>query len=277
MLLLSSLPARLSGQETDNYLKSLLSDYYKGRIVRAKVTIPAGRKGLEIVDGKLRTKSFADHQPAAQPGEPLLITGLQFKSKSIDVEFDGGESDHPSVSQSAGKNFASQISNTISFRLHLQFPRQLTVRDLNIQTINRFLSAAVDVSALTPVPAHQEGTVSAVSSAASGAPVSDRSELERRLAERRAKAEGIETAPTRAEEIPTEPGIGEMSVECSIGRARLYIDGAFSGYTPRTVRIRAGVHTVLILCDRCTAWEKQFFVPTGKVSLIRADVAQSTP
>ena len=43
----------LTGQQIDHDLKELLSDYYLGKPVRAKITIPANESGIEVVDGQL--------------------------------------------------------------------------------------------------------------------------------------------------------------------------------------------------------------------------------
>ena len=260
-------PARLSGQATDDYLKSLLNQYYTGKIVRARVAIPADKKGLEIVDGLIRNAPAS--RVAAEPGDPLLISQLRFKSRRIEVQFDG-EGNEPA----AGKNFAGKSDKHAAPRIMLQFTREITTRDLNIRTINNLLASAVDVSSLMPKSARP------AADSPTGEPPRKRNDplqLALTLAERRARAEGIPAAEISTEGSVTEPGIGELTIECSAGPARFYIDGAFSGHTPRTIRLRAGVHTILVIGDAAEAWEKQFFIPAGHTSAVRAKLSPAVP
>ena len=74
---------RLSDSQLDSYLKSRLTDYYSGKVVHAKVVIPATSQGLEIIDGRLNISPVPVLQVAAQPGDALLIRQLKFKSKTI--------------------------------------------------------------------------------------------------------------------------------------------------------------------------------------------------
>lgn len=260
-LLAVTVPARLSGQATDDYLKSLLNQYYTGKIVRARVAIPADKKGLEIVDGLIRNAPAS--RIAAEPGDPLLISQLRFKSHRIEVQFDS-EGSEPA----AGKNFAGRNDKHAAPRIQLQFTREITTRDLNIRTINNLLASAIDVSSLTPKSARP----AAESPTGEPRKRNDPGQLALMLAERRARAEGIPAAEIRTEGSVTEPGIGELTIECSAGQARFYIDGAFSGHTPRTIRLRAGVHTILVIGDAAEAWEKQFFIPAGHSSAVRAEL-----
>jgi hypothetical protein len=269
-LLLFPLPA--SGQENDDYLKSLLTEYYTGKIVRAKVAIPASRKGLEIVDGFIRETPLPPGGFAAEPGDPLLIAQIRFKSKSIEVRFDGEENESAAPADPAGKNFTSRAKKGATPRILLQFTRAITTRDLNIRTINNLLGAAVDVSTLTPLEPARATTEAAEESRKRP----DAAQIALMLAERRARAQGIPTAPIKAEGTVSESGVGELTIECALPQARLYIDGAFSGSLPRTIRILAGVHTILVICEGSAPWEKQFFIPAGHASIVRAEL-QSPP
>ncbi|HZS04542.1 MAG TPA: PEGA domain-containing protein [Blastocatellia bacterium] len=273
-LLAVTTPSRVSGQTTDSYLKSLLNEYYAGKMVRAKVVIPAGQKGLEIVDGQITLSIPAPDQAAAQPGDSLLITQLRFTSKRIEVEFAGNGEELSQQTASAGKSFAGKSVKLPAPRLQLQFSREITTRDLNIQTINRLLAAAVDVSLLVPEKTGQPPT--AISSESPDRH-SNAAQIALRLAERRANAEGIPTAPTATEGTVTEPGVGEVAIVSTAQRSRLYIDGAFSGQTPRNLRILAGVHTILVILDGYAPWEKKFFIPAGKLSIVAAQMQPTSP
>jgi hypothetical protein len=265
VLLSLTAPALLSGQETDDYLKSLLTEYYTGKIVRAKVAIPSDKKGLEIVDGLIRNAPVSG-PTAAEPGDPLLIAQIRFKSRRIEVEFDGESGE---TSSWPGRGFTGKPARNSVPRILLQFTREITTRDLNIRTINNLLASAVDVSSLIPKNSRQ---TAAPDSGEEPRKRPDAAQATLMLAERRARAEGIPLAEVTAEGTVTEQGIGEVTIECPAGRARFYVDDAFSGHTPRTIRLRAGVHKILVLCDRQALWEKQFFIPAGSSSVIRAEV-----
>jgi hypothetical protein len=92
------------------------------------------------------------------------------------------------------------------------------------------------------------------------------------LAERAANAQGIPTAQLAGSIVTAQPNVCELQVESSVAGARLYIDGAFSGATPRTVRLLMGVHTVLITAPGYESWEQRFFAPPGKAAVIRAQL-----
>ncbi|HWQ35616.1 MAG TPA: hypothetical protein VNQ79_22405 [Blastocatellia bacterium] len=265
VLLSLTVPAPVTGQETDDYLKSLLTEYYTGKIVRAKVAIPGDRKGLEIVDGLIRNTAVSG-RTAAEPGDPLLIAQIRFRSRRIEVEFDGKSGD---TSSWPGKGFTGRSARNSPPRILLQFTREITTRDLNIRTINNLLASAVDVSSLIPKNPRQPADPA---SGDESRKRPDAAQATLMLAERRARAEGIPIAEVTVEGTVTEPGIGEVTIECPAAQARLYIDDAFSGHTPRTIRLRAGVHKILVLCERQASWEKQFFIPAGSSSVIRAEV-----
>lgn len=271
VLLTTASPSQSPDQDNDSYLKTLLRDYYTGKIVRAKVAIPTSKHGLEIVDGQINAASQTNSKSAVQPGDPLLITQFQFSSKSIDIEFSSNEAP-PAKAADSGNSFTGKTSRQPAPRLRLQFSHEITTRDLNIQTINRLLAAALDVSALTP----KTTPPAAVVSIEPRRRRSESAQLVLALIERRANAEGIPTAPTAAEDAVREPGIGELVIVSLVRSARVYIDGAFSGQLPRTVRILAGVHSILVTSDGYSAWGKKYFIPAGKLSAVSADLQPIT-
>src|SRR5438046_3072465 len=82
----------LSGSQLEDYLKSLLAEYYTGKMVYAKVDIPGTERGLQIIDGRLEVTVAGKMQViAARPGAVLVIRQLSFKSKNIEVQFEGNE------------------------------------------------------------------------------------------------------------------------------------------------------------------------------------------
>jgi hypothetical protein len=306
-----TLPAALARQDwtkIDEELKGLLSEYYVGKPVRAKVVIPATRRGLEIVDGELRAAPVGDPRGGAQPGDLLLITRISFKSKTIEVYFNGSDEEgepEPVKTQATAPpllapvgSFGSEATEALRKggtvlaptapppaaarlaqpparspkrapnspsepRITLRFSREINTRDLNLQSINRLLAPALDVTGLIP----KETAPRAVAET-TPAPRPDAA----MLAERAANAQGIPTAQLTGSIVTAQPNVCELQVESSVEGARLYIDGAFSGATPRTVRLLMGVHTVLIAAPGYEAWEQRFFAPPGKAAVIRAQL-----
>ena len=264
---------RLSDSQLDSYLKSMLTDYYSGKVVRAKVVIPATSQGLEIIDGRLNISPVPTLQIAAQPGDALLIRQLKFKSKIIEVQFEGDEpADEQRVPQAVRGYRGTKSSPSRSApRITLRFSREITTRDLNIQSINRLLASAVETSSLAPKAA---GPLAAPTASAETHP--QRPEAPK-LAEQSARAQNIPTATIIGELAGASAEVGELTIECSAGRARVYLDGAYSGWTPRTIRVRAGVHSLLIVGEGYAMWEQAFFIPGGKASLVRAELKRSAP
>lgn len=287
----------------DAELKVMLNEYYAGKLVRAKVVIPANKQGLEILDGQLRVSPVSNLELAIQPGELLLIKEMKFKNKSIEISFDSSRDSEPAsgpppnLSLAPVGVFGSQATDpaktgekspllnnqplagarqspnnnprpSIEPRITLKFSREISTRDLNLQSINRWLAVAVDTTSLVPAP--DPAPRAAVTAEASPAPTArpDASTL----AERAAAAQGIQKAPLTGNIITAQPNVSELNIECSVPGARLYIDGDFSGTVPRTVRLLMGVHTVFILAPGYDSWEQKFFIPAGKAALIRAQL-----
>jgi hypothetical protein len=306
-------PARQDWAKIDEELKGLLSDYYTGKPVRAKVVIPAAGRGLEIVDGEMKAAPVADLNAAAQPGDLLLIKQVKFSNRSIEIRFDGGRDEDAEANRAGGAPqtpptpalapvgaFGSEASDAVRKdgknltprvappaarsapavsnntkpqtdpRVTLRFSREISTRDLNLQSINRLLAAAVDVTELTP----KEAAPQPDTAAQAGAPDATRPAANdaATLAERAAAAQGVARANITGDIVTPQPNVSELSVECSVAGARLYIDGAFSGSAPRTVRLLAGVHTVLIAAPGYESWEQRFFIPPGKAAAVRAQL-----
>src|ERR1051326_8257323 len=141
----------LSGSQLDDYLKSLLAEYYTGKLVYAKVAIPATERGLQIIDGRLETAPAPRSQAAvAEPGAALVIRQIIFKSKNIEVQFEATESvgEESALPPGEAQRLTKSPVPPPTPRLNLRFSRAITTSDLTIPNINRLLSAAVDISAL---------------------------------------------------------------------------------------------------------------------------------
>jgi len=256
-------------------MKGLLSDYYTGKPVRAKVVIPANKHGLEIIDGRLKIEPLSDAPAAAQPGDLLLIKKLRFKNKSIEVHFHGNEEpDLAALEAHTSAEHGSQLrpikrpKSPPGPRVILRFSREVGLRDLNLKSINRLLEGAVDVSALQPKPADPT---------AENVPVQVVRPTAAMLAERAANAQGIPTAPVRGDLVSAREDLAELAIDCPLAEARLYIDGAYSGFAPRTVRLISGIHTVLIVAPGHADWEQKYYLPPGKATFVRAELSRTRP
>lgn len=242
-------------------VKRVLMNHYTGKVVRTKLPIPATRRGLELFDGSVKT--LADKTPtetAAQMGEELTIKSFRVTDNNIEVLLVRNEP--PSK-----KKVPNPFSAWKQPRINLRFSRELTTKDLTIENINRMLAPAVEIATLAqPAPdaAAQTAIVQASTQPAPPTAAGKREEI--------ANSENIPT-PQIVGDLPSiGSGVGELTIESSARQARVYIDGAFSGPTPRTVRLRAGVHTILVVSDGYASWEQRLFVPGAKLSLVRAEL-----
>ena len=57
--------------------------------------IPAGKKGFKVevgkkLDDKELQSALRSHGPAANPGDTVQVTGIEFRSKEIVIEINGG-------------------------------------------------------------------------------------------------------------------------------------------------------------------------------------------
>jgi hypothetical protein len=273
----------ISERQLDADLKLLLNDYYAGKPVRARIVIPANERGVEVVDGQLKIYPLPALTAAVQPGEMVLIKELRFKSKEIEVRFNGehlsegptaeptalalapigphgSDATVPKAALLAKPTKESKTAKTLPDpRVILRFSRDIETRDLNLQSINRLLEPAVEVTTLTPA-----ATLAPKTEIPPHLSASDR-------AQQAAEAQGIALAPVTGELVGAAPNLGELVIEFSATGARLYIDGAYSGTAPRTVQLPMGVHTVLIIAAGRGQFEQKFFLPAGKISTIKAE------
>jgi hypothetical protein len=243
-------------------IKTILTSHYTGKIVRAKMMIPATRRGLEIVDGILQNSSGPTPPPvAAQPGDELVIKSFKVSDADIDFVFD--KTDAPPK-----KKIPNPFSINKPPRINLRFSRELTTKDLTIESINRLLSSAIDVGSLAP-PIAEKGAVPAQASISS-TPQETAAKVEEHAAEQSLPS------PNIVGDVPSlSPNIGELTIESLALPARVYIDGSYSGPAPRTVRLRAGVHIILVVSDGYAPWEQKLFIPGGKASVVRAELSRA--
>jgi hypothetical protein len=277
-LLAASLSAQGFGQavklvEEDWYgdVKKALTDHYTGKTVRLKLPIPATRRGLEMVDGAVRTEASKERpQFAAQIGEELTIKSFRVGDSDIEVLLNRSEPPRK-----------SRIPNPFSAwkqpRITLRFTHELSTKDLTIENLNRHLATAVEVTPLVP-PATSIGETNSTSTQASTGPAPANQPAEAQPAqpirkdEPKPAAEPVLT-PSIVADLPVAgPDIGELTVECSVRGARVYIDGSYSGVAPRTLRLRAGVHTILVVSDGNASWEQKLMVPGAKISALRVEL-----
>jgi PEGA domain len=274
-----------SEKQINSDLKLLLNDYYAGKPVRAKVVIPANERGLEVLDGQLKIYPVPELTAAVQPGEMVLIKELRFKNKEIEVRFDGERLTEANNTPTpvavpglapvgphgsdatVGPPPAALAPRTPKAakplpdpRVVLRFSRDIETRDLNLQSINRLLSPAIDITTLTP-------NAALVAKDPPPARLTAAEQLQQT-----ATTQGIPIAPVTGELIGAHVSVGELVIECTVAGARLYIDGTFSGAAPRTVQLLMGVHTVLVVAPGQNQFEQKFFLPAGKIATIKAEL-----
>src|SRR5262249_13434276 len=132
-------------------------------------------------------------------------------------------------------------------RINIRFSHELNVKDLTIENINRMLAPAVDVTKLIPPMAETPAQPAPEPAVATPDPFINPQNM---------------PVPDTVTELPVlGPKIGELTVETSVKEARVYIDGAYSGLTPRTIRLRAGIHTILVVKDGFSSWEQRLLIP----------------
>lgn len=241
--------------EEDFYgdIKKALASHYNGKIVKAKLPIPATRRGLEILDGTLQNSAEPNSPPPiAQPGDELVIKSIRVTDS--DIEFLLTKTEQPPK-----KRFSNPFTVTKVPRINLRLSRELNTQDLTIENINRLLASVVDTSTLaTPVSDKNSNLTQASVNSSNGEQVNNDQNL---------------PTPNIVGDLPSlPPSMAELTVDCSVREARVYLNGSFSGLTPRTVRLRAGVHTILIVSDGYMSWEQKLFVPGGKASVVRAEL-----
>lgn len=227
--------------------KKMLSDHYTGKSVRLKLMIPATRTGLELLDGVPQTRPVAKPPEAAgMPGDELLIRSLRIGLEEIEVVL-GKKEPEPR------KRTLNPFNQPRPPRISMRFSREITSKDLTVGNIDRLLGVVVELPEEAPAERAAE------------APGPGNQQAEKR--------DDRTLEPDEVREMPSLPAtIGELTITCAGAPARVYIDGAFSGRTPLTVRLRSGIHTIAIIGSGSEAMERKVSVPGGKASLLKAQL-----
>ncbi len=253
---------RLTYDDWYGDVKKVLSDHYTGKTVKLKLAIPATRRGLEMIDGSFaRGIEEAPANTLAQPGDEVTIKSFKVRDNDIELLV------NKAADKPKGWFFPKKP------RISIRFSRELGAKDLTIENINRWLSPTMDVAALTPAGTETGPTQASIALSVIAAPPS---------AESGPKASAAKISTENPMELPTSSIVGdlalgdknvaELTVECQARRARIYIDDAYSGFAPRTIRLRAGTHSIQVMADGHTPWEQKLFIPGGKASIVKAEL-----
>ncbi len=246
---------RLSYDDWYGDAKKTLANHYTGKTVRLRMAIPATRRGLEMTDGAMGSQALKESvQTLAQPGDELTIKSFKIRASSIELMLN-------KTGQPRKSRFFSWPKQP---RISLSFSHELHAKEMTIESINQWLASAVDINSLAPVIAEQPFNATQASITSSPEPATKAIWTE--------NAQNFQTATVTGDLSNVNPNVGELTVTGSTGQARVYIDNAYSGYTPRTVRLRAGVHSILVMANGYAAWEQRLIIPGGKASMVKADL-----
>lgn len=239
-------------------VKKILADHYTGKTVKLKMPIPATRRGLEMFDGSFESAAAGSTAPEtlAQPGDDLTIKSFKLRDHDIELLLLG---------KTGEKRKGWFFRRPKNPRISIRFSRELTAKDMTIETINRWLAATMDISTLSPAGSENASTQASVAPSADPAP---KPAAAKALTE---NSQGLPTPEITGDLAQTTAGFAELTIECPGKRARIYIDDAYSGFAPRTIRLRAGVHSILVMADGHSAWEQRLFIPGGKASVVKAE------
>jgi len=247
-------------------VKKTLADHYTGKTVKLRMAIPATRRGLEMNDGALTGITEKDTaQSLAQPGDEVTIKNFKVGDRNIELLLN--------------KNGAQPKRRFFSWpkqpRINLRFSRELNAQDMTVESINHWLAAAVDISALGSTTAEEPSNATPPSNAATQASLMPVASVGMDAGPKPSSVNGesdLATATVIGDLPNVGAKVGELTVESSVGQARVYIDNAYSGFAPRTVHLRAGVHTILVMANGYAAWEQRLLIPGGKASAIKAEL-----
>lgn len=259
LMLLASPSSGLSAQERNlvyedwyGETKRELSAHYTGKTVKLRMAIPATRRGLEMTDGEFQQYDSAQTQ--AQPGDEVTIKSFKVGPTNIELLLNKNGAKRPN-------RFFGWMKRT---RINLRFSRELTAKDMTVENVNRLLATAIDVAPLASAGTDNSSgnTQALIASVAETSPKSRPTN----------NSQGLPMASVTGELTPASPNFGELTVECATGQARIYIDNAYSGTAPKTVRLLAGIHSILVMANGYAAWEQRLFIPGGKASAVKAEL-----
>lgn len=239
-------------------VKKILADHYTGKTVKLKMPIPATRRGLEMFDGSFeRTAETNTAETLAQSGDDVTIKSFRLRDHDIELLLLG---------KAGAKRKGWFFNRPKNPRISIRFSRELTAKDLTIEAINRWLSATMDVSALTPAGSENSATQASVAPSAETAPKPAAGKT------RTENSQGLPTPEITGDLAQADSGFAELTIECAGKYAQVYIDDSYSGFAPRTIRLRAGVHSILVMADGYKAWEQRLFIPGGKATVVKAEL-----
>lgn len=243
---------RMTYEDWYGDVKKVLTDHYTGKTVKLKMAIPATRRGLEMFDGSFARENGSE--TLAQPGDDVTIKSFKLRDHDIELMLD----------KTGEKPKGGFFSRPKKPRISIRFSRELTAKDMTIETINRWLSATLDVAALTPAGSENSATQASIAPSADPAPKATKTAM--------GNPQGLPTPSITSDLDQSNPSLAELTVEYPGKYARVYIDDAYSGFAPRTIRLRAGVHSILVMADGHAAWEQKLFIPGGKSSVVKAEL-----
>lgn len=246
---------RLAYDDWYGDVKKTLADHYTGKTVKLRMAIPDTRRGLEMFDGTFTNNDQANtSQTLAQPGDELTIKSFKVGDQNIELRL-------IRLGEKPKRRFFSFAKQP---RINIRFSRELNSTDMTIENINHWLSTMVDVTPLGGVLAEQTTTSTQASITPSPEPVAHSNGFE--------NPQGLPTPSISGNLGSAEPDVSELTVECSTTNARVYIDDAYSGLAPRTIRLKSGIHSILVMADGYSAWEQRLFLPSGKTSTVNAQL-----
>lgn len=254
-------------------VKKALSDHYTGKTVRLKLPIPATRRGLEMVDGQVQRGATKEApQFSAQIGDELTIKYFRVSDNSVEVLLDKLDQEEP-----PRKSRFPNLFGPKQPRISLRFSHELSYKDLTVENLNRLLSPAVDVTtlAMTLPPPNANSTAKSEAPSQQPEPQPIQQSVQKSDGQKAEAAQAELNLPTPdiVADLPVVgPNVGELTIECSVRGARIYIDGSYSGVAPRTLRLRAGFHTILVLSAGYESWERRLYIPGAKISVARAEL-----
>ena len=253
---------RLTYEDWYGDVKKVLADHYTGKTVKLKLAIPATRRGLEMIDGSfVRGAAETTGQTLAQAGDEVTIKSFKVSDNDIELLL------NKTAEKTKGWFFPKKP------RINIRFSHELGAKELTIENINRWLAVTMDVATLTPAGSEPNAAQAAI--AMSVLPATGPAESNPKSSVTKASAENALALPMPAAVGDLAPGnenVAELTVESQSARSRVYIDDAYSGQAPRTMRLRAGVHTILVMADGHSAWEQKLFIPGGKASIVKAEL-----
>ncbi len=242
---------RLAYDDWYGDVKKTLADHYTGKTVKLRMAIPNTRRGLEMFDGNFAADADSA-QTLVQPGDEVIIKSFRVNDQNIELQ----------LSKLGAKPKRRFFSFAKQPRINIRFSRELNSTDMTIENINQWLSPMVDVTPLGGLAAEQTTTQASI--APDPEPTAKTNGVE--------NSQGLPTPNISGDLKSVEADVSELTVECSTGNARIYIDDAYSGFAPRTVRLKSGIHSILVMADGYSAWEQRLLLPGGKTSTVKAEL-----